>query len=170
MTTTTAHQVTVKCSTPGCVAKLLLTHDTLRAHNDAGTSPACGMCAAKRSPAYKAAEVRKVAGQAEESAKAHPEQLIPRTNGDRCLVAAWQFLQIGTPVVFRSNLILAAWRLAPECLGLERFENQFPDVKQIDVLLTQLTAKGLLARPSPNCYSLTEAGQKAVFKLAGAKS
>lgn len=171
MTTTTTHQVTVKCGTPGCVARLLLTHDTLRAHNDAGTSPTCGMCAAKKSPAYKEAQARVTEEQAADKAKAHPDQLRPRTNSDCCLLAVWQLQQESKATqFFRTLVIVRAWEIAPERLGLDRRAAEFPDAKQIDVLLIQLTAKGLLARPQPNYYSLTEAGQKAVFKLAGAKS
>lgn len=153
MVTMPEDSVVVGCAGPGngkrCPAKLAMTHDELREINDAGGSVRCPGCERKKKEGE-----RKAAGRT--------------TVLDTILLAAFDIETAdGLGTMLRVNdLVVAAWSLDRAKLGLKGFERQYPDKNRVLMDVVKMVKAGLLERPAPSVYRLTEAGRKRAGVLA----
>ena len=146
--------VVVQCAGPGngkkCPAKLAMTRDELREINDAGGSVRCPGCERKR----KEGERKRAAGGRTTVFDTILLALADCVTADRS-----DDLDI-------NDLIVAAWGLDRQRLGLRKYERTYPDGKRIEVAVVNMVKAGLLARTGPCRVTLTEAGRKRAAVLA----
>lgn len=127
----------------GCRRRFGMERETIRQLIDAGLEPKCPACTTKP------------------DGKTRPAA----TNAEVVLLAAREFADVceGGRVP-QTGLIVRAWGLDRSRLGLDGFEEQFPDSNKIIVLLVQMCREGggrydgTLYRPAQRSYALTPKG------------
>ena len=148
MVTMPEDSVVVGCAGPGngkkCPAKLVMTRDELREINDKGDSVRCPGCERKRKEGG-----RKAAGRT--------------TILDTVLRAVADIHCTGDQWCLVPEVVVAAWTLDKQGLGLSGMEAAYPDSNKVAVALVHLVKQGLLCRPHPRHVALTEAGSRRVL-------
>ena len=152
MVTMPEDSVVVGCAGPGngkkCPAKLAMTRDELRDLNEADGSVRCPGCERKRKEGD-----RKAAGRT--------------TVFDTILLAAYD-LEAAHPCPDHpvNDIVVAAWALDRERLGLTGFARLYPDKNRVLMDLVKMVGAGFFERPKPSVYRLTEAGRTRAAVLA----
>jgi hypothetical protein len=136
-THTEPRATTVTCHR--CRRGFAITHDDLRALNDRGGQPHCG-CKRQK-----------------------PTRTLSRglTKAELILLAveSLEDAHLRPPAV--SAIIVWAWHTTPSAFGLAGYEAQHPDSNRVIMDLVKMQANGLVSRPEPRHYAITEKGRKA---------